>query len=231
MKQYINYLKRNNYSINTITTYKNILKKYEEFDDIRTIKRKILSYQSSPNTAWTHYNVILAFFKWKKDKRIDSLKSLKLPQIPQIYREVMTKNFVYKKTENMKCQKQVTIRFLFETGIRAEELLNIKTINKKTIVVKGKGNKSREIFHNWETTKHLKDFTYTTKTLRLWVKEVLGNKYTPHSIRRSHATHLLLKGANPKTVMMQLGHAKVETTYKYLHISKKNNLKIYNKYF
>ena len=49
--------------------------------------------------------------------------------------------------------------------------------------------------------------------MRLWTKEVLGSKFTPHSIRRSHATHMLLSGANPKTVMMQLGHSKVETTY------------------
>ncbi len=231
MKQYINYLKRNNYSINTIKTYTSILSKYDDIDDIRSIKKKILSYSHSPNTAWTHYNVVLTYFKWKKDKRINSLTSLKLPPIPQKYMEVFTKEYLYKKTQDLSCQKNVTIRFLFETGIRAEELKNILEINKKTLIVLGKGNKRREIFHNWETTKHLKKFEYTTKTLRIWVKDVLGKKYTPHSIRRSHATHLLLKGANPKTVMMQLGHCKVETTYRYLNISKQNNLKIYNKYF
>ncbi len=231
MNQYINYLKRNNYSKNTITTYSNIVKKYENMSDIRNIKKEILKYKENPNTAWTHYNVICSYMKWKGDKRLNSLKQLKLPPIPQSYRNVFTKNFLMKKTENMSCKKSVTIRFLFETGMRAEELKNIISINKKTIVLKGKGNKIREIFHNWETTKHFKGFEYTTKTLRIWVKEVLGEIYTPHSIRRSHATHLLLNGANPKTVMMQLGHAKVETTYKYLNLSMNKNLKIYNKYF
>ena len=63
------------------------------------------------------------------------------------------------------------------------------------------------------------------------MKEILGTKYTPHSIRRSHATHMLLKGANPKAVMLQLGHVKVETTFRYLQLCKKINQKIYNKFF
>ncbi len=51
MKEYINYLKRNNYSINTINTYRNILKIYIDINDIRSIKNKIISYTRSPNTA------------------------------------------------------------------------------------------------------------------------------------------------------------------------------------
>ncbi len=231
MKEYINYLKRNNYSINTINTYRNILKIYIDINDIRSIKNKIISYTKAPNTAWTHYNVVVSYFSWKRDKRLSSLKSLKLPPIPQKYMPVFKKDFLMKRTEDLSVEKNVVVRMLFETGLRAEELKNILEINRKTLIVKGKGNKIREIFHNWDTTKYFDGFNYSTKTLRIWVKEVLGDKYTPHSIRRSHATHLLLKGANPKSVMMQLGHSKVETTYRYLNLSKQNNLKIYNKYF
>ncbi len=231
MKEYINYLKRNNYSSNTIITYRNILKIYIDLNDIRSIKRKLLTYSNSPNTIWTHYNVVLSYFKWSRDKRIESLKNLKLPQIPQVYREVFSKNFLLKRTEDLSNYKNVVVRFLFETGIRASELQNIVSFNNETLVVKGKGNKIREIFHNINTTKLLEEVNFTTKTLRLWVKDVLGEKYTPHSIRRSQATHMLMSGANPKVVMMQLGHAKVETTYKYLNISIKQNKAIYNKYF
>ncbi len=231
MKEYINYLKRNNYSSNTITTYRNILKIYIDLNDIRSIKRKLLTYSNSPNTIWTHYNVVLSYFKWNRDKRVESLKSLKLPQIPQVYREVFSKNFLLKRTEDLSNYKNVVVRFLFETGIRASELQNIVSFNNETLIVKGKGNKIREIFHNINTTKLLEEVSFTTKTLRLWVKDVLGDKYTPHSIRRSHATHMLMSGANPKVVMMQLGHSKVETTYKYLNISIKQNKAIYNKYF
>ena len=131
----------------------------------------------------------------------------------------------------MKNYKCIVIRLLFETGIRASEIKTIYDIEKNTLKVMGKGKKIREIFHNMETTSLFKGFPMTTKTLRLWVKEVLGKKYTPHSIRRSHATYMLLKGANPKTVMLQLGHTKVETTYRYLQLSKETNINIYNKFF
>lgn len=160
-----------------------------------------------------------------------------MPPIPKKYMPVFNKKFLEKKTQVdlTDCaetqKKKILIKFLFETGIRASELKNIQQINKDTILVKGKGFKIREIFHNYQTTSLLKTFTHTTKTLRLWVKSILGKEFTPHSIRRSHATHMLLKGANPKMVMMQLGHEKLETTFRYLQLCKKTNRKIYQKYF
>ena len=168
---------------------------------------------------------------FKNDKRLNILKQIKLPPIPQKYMPVFTKNYLIRKTKNLDIYKNVIIRFLFETGLRASELKNFTVVDEKTILVKGKGNKIREIFHNNETTKLFFGFEHTTKTLRLWVKEVLGDKYTPHSIRRSHATHMLLNGADPKVVMLQLGHSKIETTYRHLQISKEKNREIYVKYF
>ena len=238
LMKFLKYCKNNYYSINTVKTYKSVLQQYKEScSDIRLIKRKLVSYFDSPNTVWTHYNILMSYMKWRNDLRYLKLKQVKMPPIPKKYMPVFNKTFLEKKTmislldnEESK-RKKILIKFLFETGIRASELKNIQQINKDTILVKGKGSKIREIFHNYQTTSLLKTFTNTTKTLRLWVKSVLGKKFTPHSIRRSHATHMLLRGANPKVVMMQLGHEKVETTFKYLQICKKVNQKIYAKYF
>ena len=232
MQKYIKHLKNNNYSINTIKTYKSVIKKYEMYiKDIRLIRKKLYLYNDSPNTMWLHYNVLTSYLKFLKDKRYIILKEIKMPQIPMKYMPVFSKVFLYKKTEDLSIYKNVIVRFLFETGIRATEINNIIKINKNTLLLKGKGSKIREIFHNYETTKFFNGFSFSQKTLRLWVKEILGKKYTPHSIRRSHATHMLLKGANPKTIMLQLGHKKIETTYKYLQLSKEKNKKIYKKYF
>ena len=236
--KFLKYCKNNCYSVNTIKSYKSILSQYQEnYFDIRLIKRKLMSYFNSPNTVWTHYNVLVSYMKWKNDSRHLKLKQFKMPPIPKKYMPVFNKQFLEKKTnitvlDDEKTKKKKTlIKFLFETGIRASELQNIQQINKDTILVKGKGLKIREIFHNHQTTSLLQSFVFTTKTLRLWVKSILGQQFTPHSIRRSHATHMLLRGANPKVVMMQLGHEKVETTFRYLQICKKTNKKIYLKYF
>jgi integrase/recombinase XerD len=238
MKQYISWLKKNNYSANTIRTYSSILSKYEDkMGDIRLLKKEVLSYSNSPNTCILHYNVLFTYMKWTNDKRIKILQALKLPQIPIIYREVFTKIFLYKKTEilendnDLLVKKKMTIRFLYETGIRASELNQIKEINDKYLVILGKGNKKRSVFYNKKTLKYFYPFEFTTKTLRLWVKEILGDIYTPHSIRRSFATHLLLKGASPRMVQLQMGHVKIETTFSYLNLSLNENAKIYNKYF
>ncbi|MFV0288138.1 MAG: tyrosine-type recombinase/integrase [Mycoplasmatales bacterium] len=175
--------------------------------------------------------------KWLNDKRIKDLQTLKLPQIPVVYRNVFTKKYLYSKTEiklndnDLLKQKKMTIRFLYETGIRASEIKEIKEINDKYITILGKGNKKRSVFYNQETLNMFYPYEYSTKTLRIWVKEILGKEYTPHSIRRSFATHLLMKGASPKMVQLQMGHAKIETTFSYLNLSISENEKIYNKYF
>lgn len=235
---FLNYLKRNQYSANTLSTYKSVLKIYEhDLNDIRLVKKKLVSYYNNPNTACTHYNVISSYFKWSKDKRIIELKEIKLPKIPKKYMVTFEEDYLLEKTKinesdnSKEINKKLLIRFLFETGLRSEEVNHIREINKRTIKVKGKGNKIREVFHNYETTKKVNFKGITTKTIRIWTKDILGKQYTPHAIRRSHATHLLLNGANPKMVMMQLGHEKIETTYRYLQLSIKDNQEIYNKFF
>ncbi len=232
MEKYIKHLKRNNYSKSTIQTYNSVLNLYiNEFHDIRLVKNKLKIYIDKPNTVTTHYSIIHAFMKYKNDRRIKQLEEFNLPHKPTVYRPVFTKDFLNKRTYNCNQQKCVLVKFLFETGLRANEVSSIISVNNETITVKGKGSKIREVFHNIETTSQISNFNVSTKTLRKWVKEVLGDEFTPHSIRRSHATHLLLNGANPKMVMMQLGHSKIETTYRYLQSSKELNQSIYNKHF
>jgi len=98
---------------------------------------------------------------------------MKLPRIPKKFMVVFNKKYLLSKTEikdidNLeKINKKMIIRFLFETGLRACELKQIVSINKKTITIIGKGNKIREVFHNYETTSKIKTRNVTTKTIRL----------------------------------------------------------------
>ncbi|MDR0676523.1 MAG: hypothetical protein LBF97_05745 [Elusimicrobiota bacterium] len=86
---------------------------------------------------------------------------------------VFKKKYLLDKTEineedsELLRHKKMIIRFLFETGLRAFELFNIVSINNKVILVKGKGNKLREVFHNIQTTSKITHLNITTKTLRI----------------------------------------------------------------
>lgn len=230
--KYIKHLRKNNYSESTIKTYKCVLRKFEDkYNDIRSIKNIIKYSSTNPNTVTTHYSIIHSYMKWSRDRRIHSLEEYKLPHKPMLYRDVITKNRLYKKTENLEDQNNLIIRFLFETGLRANELNNIIKINKNTIEVLGKGNKVREVFHNFETTKLIDNFEINYKKLNAAVKKTLGPNATPHMLRRSHGTYLLLNGANPKMVMRQMGHNDINTTFRYLQLSKTQSKNMYKRLF
>ena len=61
-------------------------------------------------------------------------------------------------------------------------------------------------------------------------KSYLKKKVTPHMLRHSFATHLLNEGCDILTVKELLGHASLESTQIYTHVSNEKLKEVYNKF-
>lgn len=139
------------------------------------------------------------------------------------------------------------IEFLYSTGIRLSELLNIQTSDIDLIhhsfKVIGKGSKQRQIPLTKELIEGIQGFQkfkkdmeietphlfclksgtplYPMKVNRI-IKDRLKNltsssKKSPHILRHSFATHLLNNGANINSIKELLGHSSLNTTQIYTH--------------
>ena len=139
---------------------------------------------------------------------------------------------------------QLIVKFLYSSGLRVSELVNLKPNDldlEENIgwVRKGKGSKDR-IFKIAESlskqiqkylnknpdNKYLfsKDKPLTARNIQILIKKLaekakIHKKVTPHTLRHSFATHLLDGGANLLVIQQLLGHENLETTRIYTHIS------------
>ncbi len=148
-----------------------------------------------------------------------------------------------KKMKKIKC----LIEILYSTGLRVSELINLKIgdidLNKRTLVVFGKGGKERNTFFTAKTKKAIKDWIdcnpdsseflfpshgasghITRDAVNKVVSEISieleldNNQLTPHKLRHAFATHMLNKGADIRIIQQLLGHSNVSTTEIYTHI-------------
>jgi site-specific recombinase XerD len=127
--------------------------------------------------------------------------------------------------------------FLFYTGVRVSELVNIKHRDlweNNGLRILGKGNKIRYIFLPEFLIEHIKlgsigylfknskgsriSNRQVRKMICQRVKLAKLNKWiSPHSFRRSFATLLDRKGARMSTIQKLLGHNDINTTLGYIH--------------
>ena len=169
--------------------------------------------------------------------------------------EVLTQEEVLKLIDSTDTLKsRLIISFLYSTGLRVSELVNLKMDDldfKENTgwVRKGKGSKDRLFMLSPNLAEELgeyiqekgkdrkyvfsKDKPLTTRNIQKIIQGTrkradLNKKVTPHTLRHSFATHLLEQGTDIRVIQAMLGHASLSTTQVYTHISTDQLKKVKN---
>ncbi len=235
--------------VNKLVNYSN--KKTEELneDDVKKYIGSLIETKSK-NTAMLAFAAIKFFFAEILKKEI---KNIKIPKKDKNLPEVLTKEEVKKLIDAAETKKsKLIVSLLYSSGLRVSELVNLKPedINfedKIGKVRKGKGSKDRIFILSEKIANEIKEYLkkrnnayvfseskpLTTRNIQKIVKNLskkagINRKVSPHTLRHSFATHLLENGTDIRKIQVLLGHANLNTTQIYSHVSSAELKKIEN---
>ena len=214
-----------------------------------SINRKIASLKS-----YFNFLVNIDIIESSPLKGHKNLKSSSKIVIPFSEDEIMQvfENFNDSKISD---RDKLIIEIFYSTGLRREELINIKIqdifLKEGLIKILGKRSKERLIPILPSLSKNLKNFIInnnnskylfeTKKLKKISVSTVyrLINKYfrlvsskvkvSPHVLRHTFATHMLNNGADINTIKEILGHSSLSSTQIYTKIKLPKIVNDYNK--
>lgn len=200
----------------------------------RTLNRKLSAINSFLDFCHRHqYDSDIARFSLSKIPKA-------LPKyIP--YESIMSSLGMIDRTTWIGMRDYALIMFIYATGTRISECLDVKEedIQEQWLRVRhGKGDKERYIPIAQEALEALRAYhkAIPFQHHSLWINyrgEPLSRisaykvcqKYlntSPHTLRHSYATGLILGGADLRVVQELLGHSSLLTTQIYTHVQKNN---------
>lgn len=195
-------------------------------------------------SAWKIFQVDVLGNTWEGFRLKRPRREKKIPQVLSQQEALLLINA----PKNMKHRMLLTLAY--STGLRRAEILNLtlKDIDSSRSVIqviKGKGNKSREVpapgaliekLRQYYKSYHPKTYLfegykpgkpYSATSIGKIVKTAaikagIKKDVYPHILRHSFATHMLEKGVNLKRLQLMLGHNAMKTTSIYLHLANFN---------
>jgi len=244
ISQYTEWLQDKNLSANTIRLYLNVLDKFpSEFttNNLREYFRTNLKKYEATSLKLQQraFNSYIKFKKleveWERIARL--IPSIQRKFFDTISEEELGQLKLAKVEKNPKIHERnnLILDFLFYSGVRINELVNIRHSDWQTnqLKVHGKGNKARYVLLPDFLIKHFNptspDYLFTNQRgsqikaeyIRWLLKArteqaEIQKRITPHTFRRSFATWLYRNKAQLLTIQQLLGHSSVQTTEKYI---------------
>jgi len=213
---------------------------YLSEDDVKHYL-SLLIENKSKSTTMLAAAAIKFFFTEVLKKQMGNIK---LPKQDKKLPEVLTKEEVKTLISNADTTKsRLMLSLLYSSGLRVSELVKLKPQDvrfEENIgwVRGGKGGKDRMFLLSQKLAEELNDYIkkrdssyifskdkpLTTRNVQKIVKRAreksgIQKKITPHTMRHSFATHLLEQGVDIRKIQILLGHANLNTTQLYSHVS------------
>jgi integrase/recombinase XerD len=251
LNDFIKYLESTNISNSTLQAYKSDLTILEELLGCELVNASgemilnALGLSESKSTINRKITTVNKFFNFcKSEYRLDSdiaIKKIKLPKnLPQFltYDEIKDGVAKIETKDWKKLRDKVLILFLYATGAKVSEALDVKIIDIQDFLVKLIDTKGKERLVPVPTKllKMLNSYLNQRdiESQYLWINAKgdrlsrisafnITKKYlnvSPHVLRHSFATTMVLNGADIKFVSELLGYTSINSAQSYTKFSK-----------
>ncbi|MED1603232.1 tyrosine-type recombinase/integrase [Alkalihalophilus marmarensis] len=216
-----------------------------------------------PSSLAHRIRFMWSLFRWSHEEgHIPSNPAYKIkePKVGKQIPKFLTEREIEHLREACKMpMEKALFEFMFSTGCRIGEIVSLdkNCINwsNRSAIVRGKGDKEREVYFNIKCDIWLKRYInirqdndpaifvtdrsphrMSIAQMRYIIKRIssragINKTIHPHQLRHSYATHLLNNGAPIDVIQSLLGHEKTETTRIYAQLSGRLRQDLYRKYF
>lgn len=209
-------------------------------EDVRSYLASLIETKSKSTTMLAA--AAIKFFFTEVLKK--TVSQIRVPKKDRRLPEVLSKDEVKTLINSAETLKsRLMISMLYSSGLRVSELVKLKPQDLRFEenvgwVRQGKGSKDRMFLLSTNLVQELKDYMknrnnaylfskekpLTTRNVQKIVKKLreksnIQKKITPHTLRHSFATHLLEAGTDIRKIQVLLGHASLNTTQLYSHVS------------